>query len=56
MEKAKKKNYEVNFDMRWSYDVKVKATSVVEAKKIAFARFKKKLARKDFSISVEKLD
>ena len=31
-----KKTYEVNIDMKWSKDYKIKATSAAEAKRIAW--------------------
>lgn len=37
----KKKTYSVNIDMKWSQDYMVRATTIAEAKKIAWERFKK---------------
>lgn len=52
----KQKTYEVNFDMIWSHDVKVKATSKAEAKQKAFEKFLKRLKRSDFRIDVEDVE
>lgn len=37
----KKKTYSVNIDMKWSHDSTVRASTLAEAKKIAWERFKK---------------
>lgn len=50
--KSKKptKIYIVNIDMKWSEDIDVRAKTAGEAKRKAWAIFKKKLPRKNFDI------
>lgn len=49
----KTKKFKVNFDMRWSYDFIVSATSKPEAKKKAFKKLKTKLSPSMFNVSSE---
>lgn len=55
MKKTKKK-YLVNIDMVWSQDFSVSATSLPEARQIAFDRFKRRLKKQDFDIIGERID
>lgn len=50
------KNFTVNIDMRWSEDIKVKAKTKAEARKIAWEKFKKRLPKKNFTISEDQDD
>ena len=52
----KPKTYEVNFDMIWSHDVRVRATGKTEAKQKAFEIFLKRLKRSDFRIDAEDVE
>lgn len=45
------KNFTVNIDMTWSEDIKVKAKTKAEARRLAWEKFKKKLPKKNFTIS-----
>jgi len=47
------KNYKVDFDMKYSHEVVVKAYNQVDAKKRALAKFLKQLKQSDFNIEVE---
>lgn len=49
-----KKTYEVNIDMKWSKDYKIKATSAAEAKRIAWEKFKSNPGKSLFEILAEK--
>ena len=49
-----KKTYEVNIDMKWSKDYKIKATSAAEAKRIAWEKFKRNPGKSLFEILAEK--
>lgn len=52
----KKKNYTVNIDMKWSIDYNIKASSIAEARKLAWERFKKNPPKKLFELSADKND
>lgn len=55
MEKTKKKklkNFEVTIDMNWSEWYGIKAKTQSEAKKIAWAKFQKRLPKKNFTTYV----
>jgi hypothetical protein len=51
MKKVKK--YTVNIDMTWSEDVKVTAKTEAEARRKAWEKFKKRVPRKNFSLSAD---
>ncbi|MDL2320463.1 hypothetical protein LJC45_04950 [Alistipes sp. OttesenSCG-928-B03] len=50
----KKEYYEVNVDMKWSQDYRIKAKSASEAKKKAWERFRKRPPRKLFELLADK--
>lgn len=50
----KQKTYSVNIDMKWSQDYVIKATSMTEAKKKAWEKFKKNPPKKIFEILASK--
>ena len=52
--KAKKK-YNVDFDLKFSFDFDVKASNIAEARKIAFDKLLKKLKMSDFRVYTEKI-
>lgn len=57
MEKRKiKKTYRVNVDMKWSTDYVIKAKTTGEAKKKAWARFKRACPRKLFELLADRED
>lgn len=56
MRKLKNKKYSVNVSMPWSKDINVTAKSIGEAKKKAFARFKKVCAKHLFQLNAERSD
>lgn len=51
--KKQLKKYVVNFDMRWSYDIRVSANSKREARIKAWLKFFKMIKQGMFNISVD---
>jgi len=49
------KNYRITIYLTWSIQKDIKAKSKTEAKKKAWAKFAKRLPKKDFSINAQEL-
>lgn len=50
------KKFVVNINMTWSEDVKVTAKTASEARKKAWAKFAKRVPKKNFTFLVDRID